>query len=464
MLLSPSFVFAGKNSQPPPPDVLTSSQVSRDIEMLSAALNEGSPSLDRYVDAARVDGLLSSMKQLAATPSSPVDLWRALAPRLGEFRDGHLTVLPSPGIYAAYFSSPGHLLPFKVEESDGRLWILRAELPESPEQGSEILSIKGVPARDLLVLLENYVAADGAVLSRKPAVVERDFDLLCALHFGFPGRLRFEVRLPNGEERAIHVETVPYARLAKARQVGPPSGSSTSLILLEPRTALMRVGSFAKDAKPDLPGFLKESFARLRKEDVAHLIIDLRGNPGGRDSHGALLYAHLATGPFKWVESRRIRKRDYDFVRGTPERWLNLQLRFVGKREAPGGGYLLDEDLDHLQQPREPVFTGAVSVLADGATFSTASEFVSIFKSNRRGRIVGSETGNAYGGDSGATVGLALPESGLIVNVPLVRYDLAVSPVQPLNRGVLPDIEVRPTFEDRRAGRDPVLGAAIDHH
>ncbi len=454
-------------SAPPAQRGIPASKLARDIKVVLSALREGHASLDRYQTPVETRELMNSLELLATRRATPVELWKALAASLAQIRDGHLTVLPSSSMYEAFFNSPGHLLPFRVYEAGGRLRILESFSAAAPRAGSEILAMEGVPSRQLVETLGRYVSVDGQVASRRLAVVERDFDLLIALHFGLRTQLTLVVREPDGAERTLPITTMPYAARMIAREVGEPAdhdpakGKTALLPLPTERTVLMRVASFAKDGEVDLPGFFSDSFRRMHRDGVQHLIIDLRNNPGGRDSLGALLYAHLARSRFRWVEARWIKKRSFDFVSGTPERWVNLHLWLMSKHPAPGGGYVFEDELDGWQQPQQPVFTGRVTLLADGTTFSTASEFTSIFKSNRRGFIVGGESGNAYQGDSGATVGLVLPESGLILNVPVVRYDLAVAPLQPGARGVLPDIIVEPSFEDRMAGRDPLLATAV---
>lgn len=56
---------------------------------------------------------------------------------------------------------------------------------------------------------------------------------------------------------------------------------------------------------------------------------------------------------------------------------------------------------------------------------------------------------------------LELPHSGLRVRVPLVRYTMAVSGYEPLDRGLIPEHRVEPTMDDVLAGRDAVMEYAL---
>lgn len=153
--------------------------------------------------------------------------------------------------------------------------------------------------------------------------------------------------------------------------------------------------------------------------------------------------------------------RSFSFVKDTDDWWLNLASIFVGKRQRSDGKWVLDQELDREQQPQERPLAGRVVLLIDASAFSTSSEFASIFKSSRRGLIVGEESGNAFQGDSGAPVSLVLPNSGITADIPLVEYRLAVQPLQPLDRGVLPDCAFDRQWEETFTGNDSMLPEAL---
>ncbi|GAB3341164.1 hypothetical protein GCM10027299_55170 [Larkinella ripae] len=111
-----------------------------------------------------------------------------------------------------------------------------------------------------------------------------------------------------------------------------------------------------------------------------------------------------------------------------------------------------------LQLPRAPGFSGAVYLLINGGTFSTAAEFAALVRSQKRGQFIGQETGGGYLGNSSlAAPVLTLPHSQFRLTVPLGRYDLAVMPQAIVGRGVQPDHPIRYTLEDHVEKKDPEL-------
>jgi C-terminal processing protease CtpA/Prc len=101
---------------------------------------------------------------------------------------------------------------------------------------------------------------------------------------------------------------------------------------------------------------------------------------------------------------------------------------------------------------------GEVVVLVNGNSFSVTAEFATVARASGRVRIAGEETGGAYGGNnSGTFIIVTLPNSRLSVGIPMVGYYMAVPPIQPLDRGVLPDVEVKPDIEQIINGEDLVL-------
>jgi hypothetical protein len=98
-------------------------------------------------------------------------------------------------------------------------------------------------------------------------------------------------------------------------------------------------------------------------------------------------------------------------------------------------------------------------VLQNGGSFSATGEFTSVLHHNYPDAVFVGEEGGAgyYGNVSGASVRLTLPNSGVRVNLPLMKYSSAVEGYTPLDRGLIPDISIEPSIEDILVGSDTVL-------
>jgi C-terminal processing protease CtpA/Prc len=115
------------------------------------------------------------------------------------------------------------------------------------------------------------------------------------------------------------------------------------------------------------------------------------------------------------------------------------------------------------QHPQPDAFKGKVCLLINGRTFSTAADVASIFRSNKRSIIIGSETGGGYEGNtSGASERVELNNSHIKIQIPRWYYENAVAPAPQLHRGTIPDYAVKkkPTdlFDN---SKDPELDLAL---
>jgi hypothetical protein len=101
------------------------------------------------------------------------------------------------------------------------------------------------------------------------------------------------------------------------------------------------------------------------------------------------------------------------------------------------------------------------SVESPGGTFSAASEFAAVAAASDRATFVGEEAGGAANGNTaGVSAELTLPHSGIRVQVPLMRYDVA-APGLPYGRGVVRLLEVREAVRELAAGRDAARERAL---
>src|SRR5207248_5840535 len=86
----------------------------------------------------------------------------------------------------------------------------------------------------------------------------------------------------------------------------------------------------------------------------------------------------------------------------------------------------------------------------------------SIVRSKRQATFIGEESGGAFGGNnSGFEPAITLPNSKLVLQIPLLAYFVDVSDKYPAARGILPDRPVQPTIEDMVGDVDRELEVAL---
>ncbi|NTV80257.1 MAG: hypothetical protein HGA24_02380, partial [Candidatus Aminicenantes bacterium] len=214
--------------------------------------------------------------------------------------------------------------------------------------------------------------------------------------------------------------------------------------------------------RPRYPEFLKDTFLAIAEKRAPALVIDLRGNGGGRDEYAKLLFAYVMDRPFMYYAGLETKKDRYDLFRYTGETAKDAEeLKQPLRKNARGWFDVLGHPNRGLQMPAEPGFRGRVAILIDGGSFSATGETTSAFHFYKKAVFFGEECGSGYyGNTSGFMVMATLPGTGLRVRVPLVLYTMAVDGY-PKDRGIVPDFPVTPGIEDLLAGRDPVMDRAL---
>ena len=186
-----------------------------------------------------------------------------------------------------------------------------------------------------------------------------------------------------------------------------------------PGVLVLRIEGFEQGLGP----WIGQQLADLPPD--VDVVLDLRNNPGGRLAEAEAVLSCFLPARRPWaVRTNRSGRRE-TLTTDVP----------CGDLEAP--------------VPNE------VAVLVNGASRSSAELTPAALQEARRAVVVGERTGGAVL----ISRDTALPDGGSLT---LSRADFVTSGGVRLEKhGVTPDLTVATTAEDRQAGRDPVLDAAI---
>ena len=194
-------------------------------------------------------------------------------------------------------------------------------------------------------------------------------------------------------------------------------------------------------------------------ESAKTLIIDVRNNSGGIPPK-RLIQALMDRPYHEWKKSSAAR---FTWVNSDPddEKERNSTLLPESLRNCR---YSADDDLCSLPvtwggeivAPQPNAFRGRVILLVDGGCVSACEELVEPFKDSGRGTIVGETTEGSSGLPYVYDFG-----NGMTLKITVKRlYFPDGSEFEGV--GITPDVEVHPTIESLKTGRDLTLEKALE--
>jgi hypothetical protein len=444
-------------------------ELRQDLKVLWDVLDEGHGGFERYTPRETLKKAFDEASSRLAKPLTEMEFYRLLLPLIAAIKDGH-TSLRMSGPGQAELGSRPVFFPLELRFIEGKAYVFR-NLSGTPEIGigSELLTINGTPMADVLARLLPLVPRDAGVRTRPVRLLENPsrFGLCFAAEFGPAESFRLGLRKPaGGGETSLSAAGIKGADINRLLQERYPEA-----VRRRPRyelsyqgpTAVITILSFGDDSAPGAapyPEFIQKTFRELEAKKVGSLVIDLRGNGGGMDEYGRLLFAHFMAEPFPYYKALERKKERYDLVKYIGGGGESPDMGKMSKN-ARGWYDVLDHPNVGIMKPETPRFTGRTAILVDGLSFSTTGESTSLFHYHKKAVFVGEECGAGYyGNTSGGMVLVTLPKTGLQVIVPLTLYTLAVDGY-PKDRGIVPDYPVTPTIEDLLSGRDVVMAKAL---
>jgi len=463
------FTFAAAAQQPPvqqpaarkfDPKLLQS-----DLQAARRALHEIHFGIYRYTPKAELEAAFDNASRQLDHPMTGLEFYRVLAPLFARIKCGHTSVDPPANVEQALNQSVP-IFPFDVEVLDGKVYVFRDYLRgEYGLRGLEIREINGVPMERILSTMLAATPGDGDTETSRPWRIGHGggFPRLLYLLAGIESPFQIELVDPatgkNKEMILAGVTKDEREKLsAKRFPVDKPDTSADFQFLEGGKIAVLTIRWFGGRAGPrrkPMSEYFDEVFRDIHLRNSKTLIIDVRNNGGGEDELGPKLLSFLLNEPFQYYAERILAGREMKTLHYANPRTMAVV-------NADGTYRYINPANSDIQRPSEPHFAGQVLALMNGGSFSTTSEFLSTLHSRKRATFIGEEAaGGYYGNSSGSIVAMVLPETQVFLRLPMMTYYLAVEGGDP-RRGVLPDIEVKPTIGDLLTGKDPAMTRALE--
>ncbi len=212
-----------------------------------------------------------------------------------------------------------------------------------------------------------------------------------------------------------------------------------------------------------LKGFFRRSFRALRKNEIGHLMIDVRGNGGGSVTNSTLISRYISDHKFKVSDSLYAIAKKKKYSRYIKNDFFNrLFLTFFTKRKSDGFHHFRYFEKHYFKPKKRNHFDGQSYIITGGNSFSATTLFASSLIKQDNVTVVGEETGGgAYGNSAWLIPDVTLPETKVRFRLPLFR--LVIDKNYPKNgKGVQPEVESKPTIDAIKRGVDFKLEKAME--
>lgn len=449
---------------------LTAEQAARDVRVLQRALTALHPALTKYRTQAEIDAAFAAFERRGQVARSPAEMYLAATELAAAIRCGHTwtnVLNQSGGAKAALLAAPDKL-PLHLSLVEGR-WLVRASADPAVSAGDEILAVDGVPAAAMVARLMPYLRADGRSDNKRLRQLDHDRADYSQLDMLWPllsppqaGRYRLDLRRASGQRMAVEVGAITLAaREAALVAQGVAPVSEAWSFRVEGEVAYLTMPSWSHwNSSFDWAGFIDDSFARLRRQQVPYLVIDIRANEGGDGAIGNRLLSHLISAPLTYARTQRV--SNYERVPYVLARYLDTwdysffdrtgDVEKITRGTAAGKYSLKSKAEDGVIVPVSSPYAGRTFLLVGGENSSATFMFADFVQRAQAATLVGQTTGgNQRGLNGGQLAWVVLPHSGVAVDIPLLAstYNESTHDVS-----VIPEVAVTRTFAAAAAGRD----------
>lgn len=465
---------------------LTSAQFVEDLRVFRSIREKANSGLYVYRSRQQIDSLYQKAEEAAANSKNIFDFYKIIAKVTGFEGSCHnYTDLPNHASY--YLTQKPEYLPITLKNIDGHL--LQDSKDNIIPLAAEIISINGIPAKEMINRFSQYYFSDGFSMPyRETAGFERG--MLDKFYIEFGTHQEYSIKYQwNGH---THEATLPGISLEAFKKLQESRHSLTldkklmaekySLTKESDKVYRLSVRGFDFATGKEDPAynkfsaFLEQMMDTLERDKITNLIIDLRGNTGGTGALYEKVFTYLTQRPFRdshyaytWFNEVPMEEKlvitPLFLSNGVKDKQgVNAYLKQLYPKETQGKYYWAD-DKNPLILPNERTFKGQLYLLVDQRVASAASHLASLIKSYTNAIVIGKETvGGYYEHNGHLPLVYELPNTGIQTGFSIVHViqDAQNLPDQKKGQGIIPYYEIQPTRQEFLDQTDVYLKKALE--
>ncbi|WP_308992029.1 S41 family peptidase [Mariniflexile litorale] len=477
-----------------------------DVDKVYNQLKKHHPKLYEYTSKEILDFKFDSLKKAITIAIPSREFYKKLAPVVAQIKQGHISVGSVSKRFTkkekkALMKRKFEFYDLEFEYLDNKLWVVGTKGNDSTVIGNEVFKIEGDTATNLVQLYKSLFSSDGYNQTLYNRAVGNHFSTYYYKDKGFLDSLDIEFkqkdslftktfrRILKAEKSKNNDSIAPIIPLKMSKEEKRQNRLAAKKKRKENRkrgfieakkeytrnfdfigkdsvVAYMKMRSFTNG---NYKKFYKESFKKLDSLKTEHLILDLRDNGGGRIAEIDYLYSFLTNKNYKLVEESEVNSRlpyfkslmsnTTPFIVKASTVVLSpfIIAQNLMKTNKSDGKIYYKFRFSKEKEPKELNYKGLLYVITNGNSFSASSLLSTHLKANKRAVFVGEETGGAY---NGCVAGIykiyEMPNSKLNIRIGLMQIEAPYKQI-PNGYGIIPDVAIVPTIEDRKQHKDPEL-------
>jgi C-terminal processing protease CtpA/Prc len=447
-----------------------------DLEILYQGLDKFHSGMYWYTPKDSVDMAFQDVRKKITKDLNVLEFHKLIAPLVALSREDH-TDIYRPKIVREKLNSEIRLLPLTVVFLSDKLYCVKngSDFQDFPLEGKQIESINGETPKSIVDKIGNLFASDGFIKTVKYSDLEA-FNFSTYYYYYYGQVDQFEIKFKNIKEPLIikPLKRKAITQYLNSRYQGQKKTDVKDVLVyktLSDSIAYLGIHTFDNDdikkysKVKKLSVFLKNSFKSIQENNIQTLVIDISNNTGGSEGNEGLLYSYFGENYQKY-KMVRVKTQKAILDNGTDKPisikafglWERL---FINKKMNDGSlerRACIGKGLMAYKKEPDYKFSGKTYVIISPVTYSGGSEFSNMMYTQDLATFVGQETGGSYlGNTSGYGKELVLPNSKIKVSIPALQFVMNVKPTLPFGRGVIPQYEVVPTFEEYINGENAPL-------
>ena len=425
-------------------------QLNDDFDFLITSIKETHPNPYAVVSEKNFNNKVKIIKENLNDSLTLKEFHRLIAPLVASLKDGH-TKLGFPG--RKILDANDYLFPFIVKAKINEPYLEITEQIDSTHNqipiGAEIISINNISSKKIIEKIIENTSGESDTYRLKMGADFNMFGIVLDAYYDFNQGF-YDVQYKNNQKLYnVKIQAITIPQLMTILQNKKNTNNSKNQtpdfeLNLKPeiKTAIITFTYMDDDEK--FQSFLKDSFKKIKENNIKNLIIDIRENGGGNSALGNSLLKYICKVPFSQykktvIKYSQLQKDAYKSYCESEN--MNCDTYNYIKNKT-NGTFETIENSDFLSPnlPKER-FDGKVFLLTSTRTYSSAMNFAQAFKYYKIGEINGEETGG-WVVSYGDFIPTELPNTKLKMTVSTKKFYTIGTTDKDLH-GVKPDNEMK---------------------